>query len=224
MMAAVAAFFELPLQEKKKYAKAANEIQGYGQNFVVSEQQKLDWSDMIYLITVPPENRNYKFWALTSPVEEHSTEVQKAAEEIYANFSLLMGMDRDGLKKLLGELKQGIRMNYYPACSRPNLVLGISPRTDGSLLFTLLLQDDEITGLQIKHKESWIAVKPIPNSLVVNIGDATDVAIVFKTSVLNCLTILGNGKYKRIEQLRTQPLDGNMVIIRRNRLENEPRV
>ena len=67
MKAAVAAFFELPLEEKKKYAKAANEIQGYGQNFVVSEQQKLDWSDMIYLITVPPENRNFKFWPLTLP-------------------------------------------------------------------------------------------------------------------------------------------------------------
>ncbi|MBA0872030.1 hypothetical protein Goshw_005031, partial [Gossypium schwendimanii] len=47
MKAAVAAFFELPFQEKKKYAKAENEIEGYGQNFVVSEHQKLDWSDMI---------------------------------------------------------------------------------------------------------------------------------------------------------------------------------
>ena len=67
MKAAVAAFFELPPEEKKKYAKTENEIQGYGQNFVVSEQQKLDWSDMIYLITVPPENRNFKFWPLTLP-------------------------------------------------------------------------------------------------------------------------------------------------------------
>ena len=67
MKAAVAAFFELPPEEKKKYAKTENEIQGYGQNFVMSEQQKLDWSDMIYLITVPPENRNFKFWPLTLP-------------------------------------------------------------------------------------------------------------------------------------------------------------
>ncbi|XP_022764520.1 protein SRG1-like [Durio zibethinus] len=189
MKASVAAFFELPLEEKNKYAKAANEIQGYGQNFVVSEDQKLDWSDMIYLITVPPENRNFKFWPLTLPgfketVEAYSSEVQKVAEEMYGNLSLLMGIDRDGLKKLQGELKQGIRMNYYPVCSRPDLVLGISSHSDGSL-FTLLLQDDDITGLQIKHKETWIGVKPIPNSLVVNIGDATE--------------ILSNGKYKSIE-------------------------
>ena len=67
MKAAVAAFFELPLEEKQKYAKGVNGIQGYGQNFVMSEQQKLDWSDMIYLITVPPENRNFKFWPLSLP-------------------------------------------------------------------------------------------------------------------------------------------------------------
>ncbi|XWS74941.1 hypothetical protein CRYUN_Cryun01aG0041700 [Craigia yunnanensis] len=151
MKTAVAAFFELPLNEKKKYAMAANDLQGFGQ---------------------------------AEAVDQYSTEAQKVAAEIYANLSVLMGQDRDGLIKLQGELKQGIRMNYYPACTRPDLVLGISPHSDGSAL-TLLLQDDEITALQIKHKESWVNVKPIPNSLVVNIGDATE--------------ILSNGVYKSIE-------------------------
>ncbi|MFQ6647884.1 hypothetical protein Gotur_021264, partial [Gossypium turneri] len=111
--------------------------------------------------------------------------MQKLAEELQANFSVLMGLKRDGLKRLQGgELKQGIRMNYYPICSRPDLVLGISPHSDGTS-FTLLLQDDDVTGLQIKHNEAWVPVKPIPNSLVVNIGDATE--------------IQSNGMYKSIE-------------------------
>ncbi|EOY18069.1 Oxoglutarate/iron-dependent dioxygenase - like 10 [Theobroma cacao] len=189
MKTAVAAFFELPLQEKKKYAMAANDLQGYGQAYVVSEEQKLDWNDIIFLITLPTEKRNFKFWPVTSPgfkeaVDQYSTELQKVAAEIYANLSVLMGLDRDGLLELLGELKQGIRMNYYPSCPRPDLVLGISPHSDGSAL-TLLLQDDEVTALQIKHEESWVDVKPIPNSLVVNIGDAIE--------------ILSNGVYKSIE-------------------------
>ncbi|KAK8302293.1 hypothetical protein V6Z12_D04G077200 [Gossypium hirsutum] len=176
MKAAVAAFFELPFQENKKYAKAENEIEGYGQNFVVSEHQKLDWSDMIFLFTFPSQNRNFKFWPLSLPgfkeaLEEYSREMQKLAEELQANFS-------GG-----GELKQGIRMNYYPICSRPDLVLGISPHYGTS--FTLLLQDDDVTGLQIKHNEAWVPVKPIPNSLIVNIGDATE--------------IQSNGMYKSIE-------------------------
>ena len=67
MKAAVEAFFELPLQEKRKYAMAENDIQGFGQVFVISEQQKLDWCDMIFLITHPPENRNFKRWPLNLP-------------------------------------------------------------------------------------------------------------------------------------------------------------
>ena len=125
-----------------------------------------------------------------------------------------MGMDRDGLKRLQGELKQGIRMNYYPVCSRPDLVLGISPHSDGSA-FTLILQDDDVTGLQIKHKEAWIPVKPIPKSLVVNIGDATEVvsltvqfyiiniqnhpSIYFPFFFFFFLQIQSNGMYKSIE-------------------------
>ncbi|XWS56606.1 hypothetical protein CRYUN_Cryun09bG0100700 [Craigia yunnanensis] len=151
MKASAAAFFELPLKKKKKYAMAANELQGYGQAYVVSEQRKLNWCDMIVLIILPPENRNFNFWSLTLPsfkeaVEVYSTEVQKVTVVIYVNLSLLMGMDRDGLKRL---------------------------------------QDDEISGLQIKHKEERIPVKPIPGCLVVNISDATE--------------ILSNGMYKSIE-------------------------
>lgn len=108
-------------------------------------------------------------------MEEYSTEIREVSNKIDANLSVLMGMDEDGLKRKLGEFQQGIRMNYYPTCSRPDLVLGISPHSDSSL-FTLLLQDNEISGLQIKHKEVWIDAKPIPNSLVLNIGDAIEVS------------------------------------------------
>ncbi|XVE69317.1 hypothetical protein DITRI_Ditri09bG0142600 [Diplodiscus trichospermus] len=188
-------FFHLSLscQSKRKrsmqWVMAANDLQGYGQAYVVSEQQKLDWCDLMFLMTLPTENRNFKFWPLSlrsfkEAVEVYSKEIQMVAEELYANLSLLMGMNRDGLKMLQGELKQAIRMNYYPACSRPDLVLGVSPHSDGSAL-TLLLQDDEIIGLQIKNKEEWIPVKPITNSLVVNLGDAVE--------------ILSNGMYKSIE-------------------------
>ncbi|OMP08409.1 Oxoglutarate/iron-dependent dioxygenase [Corchorus olitorius] len=189
MKEAVSSFFELPLEEKKKYAKQENETQGYGQNFVLSEHQKLDWSDMLYLFTIPPENRKSKFWPLSLPsfkeaVDEYSIEMQKIAEELSANFSVLMGLDRNGLKRLQGELNQGIRMNYYPVCPRPDLVLGASPHSDATT-FTLVQQDDDVTGLEIRHKGAWIPVKPMPNSFVVNVGDTTE--------------IQSNGMYKSIE-------------------------
>ncbi|KAJ6311777.1 hypothetical protein OIU77_013515 [Salix suchowensis] len=139
-------------------------IHGYGQGYVVSEHQKLDWCDMMFLLTFPPKYKKMKFWPVMVPgfkeaVEQYSTEILKLAEEIFANISLLMGMDRDALKRLHGEMmKQGIRMNYYPNCSRPELVLG----------------DDDITGLQIRHEEEWVPVKPIPNAIVMNIGDVIE--------------------------------------------------
>ncbi|KAK0592597.1 hypothetical protein LWI29_022056 [Acer saccharum] len=189
MKAAEAAFFELPLEEKKKYAMGENDLQGYGQGYVVSEQQKLEWCDLIFLVTLPPNIRKFKHWPVSIPgfkeaVETYSTEMQKVAEELLANLSLLMGMEREDLKSLHGEMKQAMRMNYYPLCSRPELVLGISPHSDASTI-TLLIQDDDINGLQIRQKQKWVPIKPIPNAIVVNIGDA--------------LEVWSNGVYKSIE-------------------------
>ncbi|KAL2558033.1 2-oxoglutarate (2OG) and Fe(II)-dependent oxygenase superfamily protein [Forsythia ovata] len=189
MKAAVAAFFELPLCEKKKYAMAANDVQGYGQGYVVSVEQKLDWNDLLFLITMPSSFRNMKYWPITIPgfketLEEYSIELQRVIDEIFSNLSLLMGMEGGFLKELQGVMKLGMRMNYYPTCSRPDLVLGVSPHSDCSSI-TLLLQDDDITALQIKHKEAWIPVKPVPNALVVNIGDVVEA--------------WSNGLYKSIE-------------------------
>lgn len=55
-------FFELPLEEKQKYKMAPGTIQGYGQAFVFSEDQKLDWCNMFALGVDPHFIRNPKLW------------------------------------------------------------------------------------------------------------------------------------------------------------------
>lgn len=55
-------FFSLPLEEKKAYAQLPDSIEGYGQAFVVSEDQKLDWGDMLFLIARPNAFRKMRFW------------------------------------------------------------------------------------------------------------------------------------------------------------------
>lgn len=67
MKGAVAAFFDLPLQEKRRYAMPENDIEGYGQAYVVSEEQKLDWGDLMFLMTLPPKHQRFKYWPLTVP-------------------------------------------------------------------------------------------------------------------------------------------------------------
>lgn len=87
-----------------------------------------------------------------------------------------MGMDKGSLHELHNELLQGIRVNYYPPCRVPDKVLGISPHSDTSTI-TILMQDDDVTGLQIRHQEGWVPVKPVPNALVVNVGDVMEVLL-----------------------------------------------
>lgn len=47
-------FFNLPMEEKENLKQVDGDLDGYGQAFVVSEEQKLDWADMFYLTTLPP--------------------------------------------------------------------------------------------------------------------------------------------------------------------------
>ena len=68
---------------------------------------------------------------------------------------------------------QLIVVNCYPACPEPDLTLGLPPHSDYGLL-TLLLQD-EVQGLQIQYEGRWVTVEPLPDSLVVNIGDHLEV-------------------------------------------------
>lgn len=50
-------FFGLPIEEKQKFIQEPGDIEGYGQAFVVSEEQKLDWGDIFFLHTLPPQYR-----------------------------------------------------------------------------------------------------------------------------------------------------------------------
>lgn len=62
MKAVTEEFFQLPLEQKMDYAQQPNSIEGYGQAFVVSEDQKLDWGDMLFLLPLPVSRRNTRFW------------------------------------------------------------------------------------------------------------------------------------------------------------------
>lgn len=55
-------FFMMPLEEKQKFPMAPGTIQGYGQAFVFSEDQKLDWCNMFALGVEPHSIRNPKLW------------------------------------------------------------------------------------------------------------------------------------------------------------------
>ncbi|KAF5203335.1 S-norcoclaurine synthase [Thalictrum thalictroides] len=59
-------FFDLPMEEKHKYSTNFNGkqelLQGYGNDLIVSDDQVIDWSDRLYLLVKPLDQRNYKLW------------------------------------------------------------------------------------------------------------------------------------------------------------------
>ncbi|KAL6146021.1 PREDICTED: protein SRG1-like [Fragaria vesca subsp. vesca] len=62
--------------------------------------------------------------------------------------------------------------------------LGLSPHSDkGSL--AILMQEEDVVGLQIKHNGKWVPINPLANAFIVNVGDI--------------IGIWSNGKYKSIE-------------------------
>lgn len=55
-------FFDLPMEEKLKYSREEAEMEGYGNDMVLSNQQILDWTDRLYLTVYPQQSRRFKYW------------------------------------------------------------------------------------------------------------------------------------------------------------------
>ncbi|XVF51920.1 hypothetical protein PTKIN_Ptkin04bG0223100 [Pterospermum kingtungense] len=152
--------------------------------------QKLDWGDMLFLIPRPVPQRNMRFWPTTpSPFREtfdkYSMELHKVAIHLLSPKGKNLGTDPERLRSFFEDGTQGIRMNYYPPCAQANKVFGLAPHSDATGL-TLLLQVNEIVGLQIKKIGKWVPVKPVPGAIIINIGDMIE--------------IMSNGEYKSIER------------------------
>ncbi|XP_039142053.1 protein SRG1-like [Dioscorea cayenensis subsp. rotundata] len=187
MKVVIEEFFRLPLEEKKVYEQLPGSVEGYGHASVVSEEQKLDWGDMYFLSTRPVSGRNLKLWPTNPPIfkdalDQYSEEMQRVANILLEAIGKSLK-----LNKLIDNFKgglQAIRINYYPPCPQASKVMGLSPHSDAVGL-SVLLQVNDVQGLQIKKNGAWLPIKPLPNAFIINLGDIIE--------------IMSNGKYKSIE-------------------------
>ena len=85
-----------------------------------------------------------------------------------------LGLNSEALTSNFEDGRQGMRINFYPPCVQANKVMGLTPHSDATGL-TLLLQVNDVQGLQIKKNGKWILVKPLPGAFIVNIGDVIEV-------------------------------------------------
>ncbi|KAM3748489.1 hypothetical protein ACB098_05G112900 [Castanea mollissima] len=151
----IESFFKLPYEEKKKLWQQPNHQEGFGQLFVVSDEQKLDWSDI-------------------ETLETYSIEVKKLAMTILGYMAKALKMDAEEMRELFIDGVQTMRMNYYPPCPEPDKAIGLTTHSDADAL-TVVFHLNETEGLQIRKEGNWVPVKPLPNAFIVNIGDIMEI-------------------------------------------------
>ncbi|XP_062147618.1 protein DOWNY MILDEW RESISTANCE 6 [Alnus glutinosa] len=181
-------FFSLSVEEKLKlYSDDPSKTMRLSTSFNVKKEKVHNWRDYLRLHCYPLE----KFvpeWpstpsAFKEVVSNYCMEVRQLGFRLEELIAESLGVERDCIKNILGEQGQHMAVNYYPPCPEPELTYGLPGHTDPNAL-TILLQDLQVTGLQVLKDGKWLAVNPHPNAFVINIGDQ--------------LQAVSNGVYKSV--------------------------
>ncbi|XP_013695091.1 1-aminocyclopropane-1-carboxylate oxidase homolog 6-like [Brassica napus] len=180
-------FHEQDLEVKKYYfTRDVTKSVVYNSNFDLYNPSSLcvNWRDSFVCCMAPdPPNPEEIPLACRDAMIEYSKHVMTLGGFLFELLSESLGLHSEMLKSM--DCMKGLNIigHYYPPCPQPDLTFGTSQHSDSSFI-TILLQD-QIGGLQILHKDSWVDVSSLPGALVINIGDF--------------LQIITNDKYKSVE-------------------------
>ncbi|XP_020115126.1 protein DMR6-LIKE OXYGENASE 1 isoform X2 [Ananas comosus] len=161
MVGVVRRFFELPFEERSKYMSSdiRNPVR-YGTSFNQMNDKVFSWRDFLKL-SCHPISSALPFWP-SSPADLRD----KALLYVKEMKSLFMDL-MEAILETLG-VNRGVLEEF---------------RT-GSHILVANCYPDDVEGLQIQHGDEWVTVEPVPDSLVVNIGDHFE--------------IFSNGRYKSV--------------------------
>ncbi|KAI5573664.1 hypothetical protein BDE02_10G095200 [Populus trichocarpa] len=182
---AIKGFHELPTEEKMRwYRREMGSGVSFLSNVDLFHSKAASWRDTLQMTLGPnlPELEE-----IPEICRNELVDWNQCAKQLG---ELLMELLCEGLGLNAGKLKdltfldaRTMAAHYYPYCPQPDLTVGIMSHTDPGVL-TVLLQD-QIGGLQVKHGEGWVDVKPVPGAIVINVGDI--------------MQILSNDEYKSNE-------------------------
>eukprot|EP01018_Ginkgo_biloba_P034490 Gb_32876 [translate_table: standard] len=180
-------FFEIPVQDRAHlYSEDPMQQVRVSPSINIRKEEVLNWRDYLrhpchplehFIDSWPQKPSAYRDAA------KYCTEVRALIERLLAAISQSLGLGPDYLKRILGEHNESMTINYYPPCPKPDLTMGTVAHSDASVI--TVLQQDHVSGLQVLKNGKWVAVEPIPNALVVNLGDQ--------------LQVVSNGRFRSVE-------------------------
>jgi len=188
LMRVASEFFQLPMEERNKFiSEDVMKSVRYGTSFKDLKDQVLCWRDFLKH-SCHPLDKMLPLWPSNpsdyrSVVSRYSKEVRWLGVRIMSAIVESLGLPHNKYIVENGFRDEGsqlVVLNYYPACPEPELTLGIPPHSDYGCI--TVLSEDSVEGFQLLHNGEWKAVRALPNSLIINIGDHIE--------------ILSNGRYK----------------------------
>ncbi|XP_019237259.1 PREDICTED: flavonol synthase/flavanone 3-hydroxylase-like [Nicotiana attenuata] len=144
------------MERKQKYARAADDIDGYGNDMVLYENQTLDWNDRIYLKVHPENDRKLKYW----PENPKSFRYFWKFRRIYQQIKTDSGRAPQVHGKVF-ELTDDRFLKQYG--DRP---------MERPLPFSY---NKEVEGLQVLKDNKWYRVPIMPYALLVIVGDQVEI-------------------------------------------------
>ncbi|OAY82213.1 Gibberellin 2-beta-dioxygenase 8 [Ananas comosus] len=102
-------------------------------------------------------------------VNQYCKHMARIARTIFDAMAIDLKLTGDQSSSYLSEHDGTFRVYRYPRRPENCDNLGMEAHTDSSVLS--ILNEDDVGGLQILHRGKWLDVKPIADTLIVNLGD-----------------------------------------------------
>ncbi|KAJ0266771.1 DIOX_N domain-containing protein [Hirschfeldia incana] len=152
----------------KRGTQASNVYMLEGFNVPLSSLSKLPVS------TCDDGAQHSKLEPFRVSIEEYGRHITRIAVSLFEAISQTLNLDKFGDRRseLLSESTGLIRVYRYPRSSSVEAAgeaLGMEVHTDSTVIS--ILKEDETGGLEIMKGEEWFRIKPVANTLIVNLGD-----------------------------------------------------
>ncbi|XP_072980167.1 gibberellin 2-beta-dioxygenase 6-like isoform X1 [Typha angustifolia] len=163
--------FEMPFETKAR-SKLLNDSYRWGTPTATSARQ-FSWSEAFHvpLAKIAEEGSWNEELSSTSRevMEKLAGELSELAHEVAGALVEYLGFHGEMSSKKCSKSTCFLRLNHYPTCPYAWEAFGLVPHTDSD--FLTILHQDQVGGLQLMKDSRWVAVKPNPDALIVNIGD-----------------------------------------------------